>query len=215
MGFTDFYEVIGYVASALVAVSLMMTSILKLRLINLVGSTCFTIYGLLIGAYPVAVVNFLIVLINLYYLYDAYHTREYFKLLAVSPESEYLQYFLRFYGEEIKRFLPDFSYRPGEGQMVFFVLRNLVPAGLFIAKPSEAQSILIDLDFVIPGYRDFKIGRFVFEEKAEVFRERGIRKVYSRPGTKKHAEYLRSMGFVPGESIEGEPLYSLALSPGA
>jgi Bacterial inner membrane protein len=215
MSLPNFYEVIGYVASALVAISLMMTSILKLRLINLVGSTCFTIYGLLIGAYPVAVVNFLIVLINLYYLYEAYHTREYFKLLAVSPESEYLQYFLRFYDEEIKRFLPGFSYRPDAGQIVFFVLRNLVPAGLLIARPFEGDSILIDLDFVIPGYRDFKVGRFVFEEKAEVFKERGIRKVYSRPGTEKHAEYLRSMGFVPGEPAEGEPLYSLTLSPSA
>jgi hypothetical protein len=211
MSLPNFYEVIGYLASALVAISLMMTSILKLRLVNLVGSTCFTVYGLLIGAYPVAVVNFLIVLINLYYLYDAYHTSEYFKLLAVSPESEYLQYFLRFYEKEIKRFLPDFSYNPGEGQIVFFVLRNLVPAGLLIARPLARDSILIDLDFVIPGYRDFKIGRFVFEQKAEVFKERGIRKVYSRPGTKKHAQYLRSMGFVPGERAEGEGLYGLVL----
>jgi GNAT superfamily N-acetyltransferase len=211
MGLPNLYEVIGYAASVLVAVSLMMTSILKLRLINLVGSMCFTIYGLLIGAYPVAVVNLLIVLINLYYLYDAYHAREYFKLLAVSPQSEYLQYFLQFYDEEIKRFLPDFSYHAAEGQVVFFVLRNLVPAGLFIAEPIKEGSILIDLDFVIPGYRDFKIGRFVFEEKAEVFKERGIRKVYSRPGTKKHAEYLRSMGFVPGERMEGVPLYGLVL----
>jgi GNAT superfamily N-acetyltransferase len=211
MGLPNIYEVIGYLASALVAVSLLMTSILKLRLINLVGSACFTIYGLLIGAYPVAVVNFLIVLINLYYLYDAYHTREYFKLLAVAPQSEYLQYFLQFYDEEIKRFLPDFSYRADEGQIVFFVLRNMVPAGLFIAEPLAEDSILIDLDFVIPGYRDFKIGRFVFEEKAEVFKERGIRRVYSRPGTKKHAEYLRSMGFVPGERLDDQTLYGLAL----
>ena len=61
-------EIVGYVASVLVAVSLMMSSILKLRIINLVGSAAFTVYGLLIGAYPVAAVNLLIVFINLYYL---------------------------------------------------------------------------------------------------------------------------------------------------
>jgi GNAT superfamily N-acetyltransferase len=209
MSLLNVYEVIGYVASILVAISLMMTSILKLRVINLIGSACFTAYGLLIGAYPVAVVNLLIVLINLYFLYDAYHTREYFKLLDVSPQSEYLQYFLKFYDEEIKRFLPDFSYRPAEGRLVFFILRDMVPAGLFIARPVDKDTILIDLDFVIPGYRDFKIGRFVFEEKAEVFKARGIRKVYSRPGTKKHEEYLRSMGFVPDQVKDGETLYSL------
>ncbi|HEX8141231.1 MAG TPA: hypothetical protein VF553_01455 [Pyrinomonadaceae bacterium] len=218
MGYLNVYEVIGYVASALVAISLMMTSILRLRIINLVGSACFTAYGLLIGAYPVAVVNFLIVLINLYYLYDAFSTREYFKLLEVSAQSEYLQYFLRFYEKEIKRFLPEFSYRQTERQVIFFVLRNLVPAGLFIAEPRDEDSLLIDLDFVIPGYRDFKIGRFVFTQKAEVFREKGIRKIYSKPGTKKHQEYLRSMGFAPDERAQGEPssqderLYSLVLT---
>ena len=48
----------------------MMSSILKLRVINLVGAALFTVYGLLIGAYPVAVMNLFIVLIDLYYLRD-------------------------------------------------------------------------------------------------------------------------------------------------
>jgi hypothetical protein len=69
MDFLSVYEIIGYIASILVAVSLMMSSILKLRVINLIGAACFTVYGLLIDAYPVAVVNFIIVLIDLYYLY--------------------------------------------------------------------------------------------------------------------------------------------------
>ncbi len=54
------YEIIGYTASILVAVSLMMRSVFKLRVINLPGAVAFTAYGLLIGAYPVAAVNFFI-----------------------------------------------------------------------------------------------------------------------------------------------------------
>lgn len=64
------YEIVGYIASALVAVSLMMSSIFRLRVINLVGAALFTVYGLLIGAYPVAAMNLFIVLIDLYYLRD-------------------------------------------------------------------------------------------------------------------------------------------------
>src|SRR4028119_64267 len=89
-------EIMGYVASVLVAVSLMMSSILRLRLINLVGSAAFTVYGVLIHAYPVAVVNLIIVLINLYYLRQMLGSREYFKLLRVQPGSEYLAAFLDF-----------------------------------------------------------------------------------------------------------------------
>jgi hypothetical protein len=43
MSLPNVYEVIGYVASALVAISLMMTSILKLRLINLIGSVLYSL----------------------------------------------------------------------------------------------------------------------------------------------------------------------------
>ena len=40
-------ELIGYLASFLVAISLLMVSIVKLRLINLAGSIVFIIYGFL------------------------------------------------------------------------------------------------------------------------------------------------------------------------
>ena len=62
------FEMLGYLASVFVAVSLMMRSLTKLRVINLIGSVLFTAYGLIIGAYPVAVVNGFIVLVNIYYL---------------------------------------------------------------------------------------------------------------------------------------------------
>ncbi len=62
------FEMLGYLASVFVAVSLTMRSLTKLRVINLVGSLLFTAYGLIISAYPVAVVNAFIVLVNIYYL---------------------------------------------------------------------------------------------------------------------------------------------------
>ncbi|MCA9917627.1 MAG: YgjV family protein [Anaerolineales bacterium] len=62
------FELVGYMASVFVAVSLMMRSVTKLRVINLVGAVLFTVYGLIIAAYPVAVVNGFIVLVNIYYL---------------------------------------------------------------------------------------------------------------------------------------------------
>ena len=50
-------EFIGYAASVLIAVSLTMRSVLRLRIINLFGSSCFVAYGILIQAYPVDVMN--------------------------------------------------------------------------------------------------------------------------------------------------------------
>jgi uncharacterized protein with PQ loop repeat len=69
---STFVEWIGYLASILITISMFMKDIFKLRFINLVGCILFTIYGLIIGAYPVAVANGIIVFVNLYYLYKLF-----------------------------------------------------------------------------------------------------------------------------------------------
>ena len=62
-------EWIGYAASAVIAISLLMIDVGKLRIINSIGCLLFVINGLLVHAYPVAVSNLIIVFINLYHLY--------------------------------------------------------------------------------------------------------------------------------------------------
>lgn len=64
-------EIIGYVASFFVALSLSMKSITKLRVLNMIGAFLFGTYGLIIGAYPVALVNYYIGCINIYHLIKA------------------------------------------------------------------------------------------------------------------------------------------------
>lgn len=205
------YALIGYLGSGLVATGLMMSSIIKLRFFSLGGAICFVIYGLLIRAYPVAMLNTFIILIHLYHLHDAFTAKEYFKLLAIQPQSEYLSFFLEFYAAEIKKFLPDFSYSPVPEQWTFLVLRDMVPAGLFIAAPYADEALMIKIDFVIPGYRDFKVGQFLFTEKAALFKEKGVGKIFSAPGTPKHEGYLQRMGFVPDNTQVDEDLYSLTI----
>mgnify|MGYP001770021993 CR=1 FL=1 len=53
----NWLEVVGFAASALVAISLMMSNVFWLRVINLVGGAVFTVYGILIHSAPVAVMN--------------------------------------------------------------------------------------------------------------------------------------------------------------
>ena len=58
-------EYLGYLASILIAVSMFMKDIKKLRFINLIGSTMFAVYGIIIKAYPVALTNIIIVITNI------------------------------------------------------------------------------------------------------------------------------------------------------
>lgn len=181
----------------LIAISLMMTSILRLRLINVVGSAAFSIYGLLIGAYPVAALNGFIVLVNAFHLARIYRAKEYFQLLTLRPDSQYLPYFLNFYGEEIRRILPDFEYRPSANQLLLFILRDCSPVGAFIAEQRPDGVLRVVLDFVIPRYRDLKIGRFLFVEQAAFFKERGIKEIVISPRTEEFGAYLVKVGFEP------------------
>ncbi|TVR62269.1 MAG: hypothetical protein EA422_11575 [Gemmatimonadales bacterium] len=191
------YEIIGYVASVLVAISLTMSRIVRLRVVNLAGAVTFALYGVLIGSIPVAAVNTFIVGVNLWYLFRIYRSREFFRLLPVGRDNEYLQVFLDFYRDDIARFQPEFAGLEGgdEDVLHIFVLRDLVPAGLLVGEVHPPGQLEVALDYVTPDYRDFKVGRFLFRDQADHFRRKGIQEIRSRPGTREHSHYLERMGF--------------------
>ncbi|MBK9094244.1 MAG: YgjV family protein [Anaerolineae bacterium] len=189
------YEIIGYVASIVVAISLTMRSVLRLRLVNLIGAAVFTIYGALIHAYPVAVLNALIVLIDLYYLIEMARARAYFALLEVTAESKYLPAFLRFHAQGIQQFFPHFDYTPDPADVILFVLRDMVPVGLFIAQAGEPGEMNVLLDYVAPGYRDLKPALFLYAQQAPRFRAQGITRLRAAGSTPAHRSYLERIGF--------------------
>lgn len=65
----NFIELLGYIATFFVAASFLFKSIVHLRIVNSIGAVFFVIYGVIIGAYPVALLNAFLVCVNLYQLY--------------------------------------------------------------------------------------------------------------------------------------------------
>ncbi len=196
-------ELVGYAASGLIALSLMMSSILRLRVINTIGAVVFAGYGLLIHAYPVAVLNGLIALINVYHLRRMLTTPEYYQLLPVRPDSDFLQHFLKTYQPEIRRIIPEFAYQPVEKQLTLFILRDCTPVGVFIAEQPVPGTLRVGLDFVIPNYRNLRVGRFLFVEQAEFFRKLGVKEIIIQPRTKEFGAYLVEVGFEPTDRKRG------------
>ena len=207
------YEILGYLASGFVALSLTMSRIFYLRIINLIGAITFCIYGLLIEAYPVVVVNAVIAVINLYYLRQMFTSTEYFRLIEVNPTGLYLKEFLKFYGDDIQQIIPDFVHQPKEGQIVLLVLRDMIGAGLLIGN-QENDQFFIKLDYVIPGYRDFKSGQFIFRDSRDFFADRGIKLLKTTARRQLHSRYLERVGFqltADNVSNENQPFYELRL----
>ncbi len=207
MSAAAWFEIVGYAASALIVVSLTMKSILRLRLIGLAGSLTFLVYGVLIEAFPIVLVNSIVVVIHAYHLRHLLGAKdELFTPLFVRKESEYLKYFCRFYAQDIRRFIPDFVYAPADDQIRVFILRDMVPAGLFIADGAGDGEMEVKLDYVIPDYRDLEVGRYLFSPKSGVFAGTTCRRVWTRADTEAHAGYLRKMGFAPEEP--GSAIYA-------
>ncbi|WP_205635407.1 YgjV family protein [Flavivirga aquatica] len=72
----NWIEILGYVASLFIAISIMMNSIVKLRVVNLIGAFLLGIYGVFISSVPVILLNFFIVLTNIYFLYKNIKKKE-------------------------------------------------------------------------------------------------------------------------------------------
>jgi hypothetical protein len=190
-------DILGYVASALAATSLMMKSVLRLRVVSLIGSIAFAIYGLLLGSVPVTGLNILIVFINLYFIIQMLTKKTYFTLLEVDRQSSYVQQFLDFHQADIGRFFPQFQYRADRADMVYLILRDLLPVGLFVSERDATGREVVKLDYVIAGYRDLKAGEFLYQQLSERLPSRGITTLYSVPGSEAHGAYLQRMGFIP------------------
>lgn len=197
----EWVQWLGYLASVLVAVSLMMSSVLKLRFISLLGGAIFSTYGFLIEAYPVAFLNAFIVFINAYYIIKMYSAKEFFKILETEKDSKYLKHFLSFHSDAIKKDFPDFEYKEGENIVSFYLLRDLVPAGVFIGEKLIDGTLLIHLDFVIPQYRDFKLGHYFYLNQEKVFYEKGYKRFKCYSSTKTEDKYFLKMGF---EEVDSE-----------
>lgn len=191
-------EWIGYVGSVVVAISLTMSSIKKLRWYNLLGAAIFSFYGFSIGALPVGFLNLFITIADVYYLYKMYSFKESFKAISIDKKDAYLHYFISYYNQEIKSFFPDFKYESllnnSEKSIIFLLLRNSVVAGVFWGT-FEDNKLQVQLDFVTPEYRDLKPGDFIYSTNLELFKSQKINQISCQTNIKTHQKYLVKMGF--------------------
>lgn len=208
-----FIEWIGYLGSVVVAISLTMSSIKKLRWFNLVGGTVFSIYGFFIHAYPVGLLNLFIVFTDLYYLYKIYAQKETFKALIVSSDDVYLDYFLDFYQKDIQAFFPQFnkSILDNKSQPLFIMLllRNAVVAGVVIGIINY-DILDLKIDYVAAPFRDLRPGDFIYKKNIELFKQNGVKIIDCETENSAHQKYLKRMGFVRED--ENDIFFSLLIS---
>lgn len=192
-------EVVGWTGSALLVWSLWQTRVLRFRAFNLVASAVLVFYNAAIGVWPMTAVNGAIALINIYHLTGLVRTRDderTYEVVEVSPDDEYLRYVLRRYGEDIQRHNPGFGWDgAAPGQSAFLVVRDNETVGVVLLSDAGDGTARVELDYVLPRFRDFSVGKFVYRRGGRLA-ELGFRRLVAPTERMVDAEdYFPRVGF--------------------
>ena len=195
-------EILGYVASAIVVTSLTMSSVVRLRMLSLCGSSTFFVYGLLIESTPIMLTNASIAAINVWFLSKEFRTGGIdLGVSKIRADSPFLLDFISFHASDIGTFQPDFAMPVGPDVLALLLTRDGLPAGALIGH-QEGDTLTVDLDYVLAAYRDSRLGDWLYGRGSNVFRQHGITQLRAEATTELHDRYLRRMGFDPASAAD-------------
>lgn len=198
MSSTVVYELIGYAGSLLVVVSLAMSSVVRLRVVNLAGSLVFGLYGILIGSIPIVVTNVVVACLNVWYLTKELTTLDELGVVVVDADDPFLAGFMEHHRADIESHATsDIS----DADVFFVMLRDTTLAGVFGGRRLGADELEIVLDYVAPPFRDLRSGECLYFDDGRRFAELGFRTLTMRHPDPRHLEYLGEMGFEEQEGV--------------
>ena len=190
-------ETVGYIGSFLIVVSMLMSSVVRLRVINTIGCIVSGTYALIIRSYPLALMNFCLVAINVYHLLRLNNKNKHYDLIEGSCDDAYTKYLLSFYREDIAQFFP--SFHPEKlsrsKDKVFIVCCDQEAAGIMIGKQTGDKTEIL-LDYSTPVYRDCSVGSYLYGRLPEF----GIKELVCSNTCQKHVSYMEKMGFTKNDS---------------
>jgi hypothetical protein len=208
----QFVPYFGYLATLLLAIGLLVSTDLKFRWFNTGGNVSFIIYGILLNAMPIILTNGILLTINIYYLYRIYNRKEFFELLEFESGGVMIDRFLAFYKDDIASYFPDFKREQLEGKINFVVLRDLVIANIFSADLKENGRAEVFINYTVPKYRDFKVGRFIFDKEKPHLVSKNVKTVfYNTVANPQHKKFLKVIGFQK-EAMNGVEYFSKKLA---
>ncbi len=191
-------EIFGYIGSALVVVSMLMSSVVKLRVINVCGSVISGTYALIIGSFPLALMNICLIIINVYNLYKLLKTEQKYDLVSGNADDAFVGYFLTHYKNDIQTYFPGFALETSGADQAYIVCCDGNPAGLLLGKNNGNGTLDIALDYSTPAYRDTSVGVYLYSKLPSM----GIKTLqFAQSSAESHTAYLTKMGFVKENGV--------------
>ena len=195
---------LGWAGSALLVYSLLQGRVLRFRWLNLAASVVLVVFNTLIAVWPMVAMNAAITVINLWHIRRLQLTRHdatHYEVVPIGREEPYLRHVLRRHKADIVRFNPDLDLdvAPADGTpdaLSFLVLADGETVGVVLAHRTADGEAQVDLDYVLPRYRDFTPGEFVYRSDGP-FPRAGVHRVLAPPRMLASERYLRGVGFRP------------------
>ena len=193
-------EIIGYIGTVLTLMSMMMTSIVKLRTWAVVGCFVSTIYAILGSAWPVVFLNVGLIIIHVINLYHLHRTKVMFEVVAYNPGDAGLKRFIKYHHDDIQYCFPGFTFEIKDNTDVHIVFADNEAVGVLLGT-REGSKFHIELDYATPKYRDCSVAENLYAHlKAE-----GIDTLtVDRNPTDKnqYKQYLTKMGFENRQGLQ-------------
>ena len=209
---TFWLEVIGWLGSAVLVWSLAQARVVRFRALNLAASVVLTAYNLALGVWPMVAMNLVISVLDVYHLVKLLRTRDddaVYEVVEVRPDDEYLAHVLARHASDIDQHNPGFAWGsaddggtggPGERHRVaFLVLRDIETVGVVLLSDDGSGEGRVELDYVLPRFRDFSVGKFVYRHGGRLT-ERGFRRIQASTRMPDGPDYFPRVGFVPDAS---------------
>ncbi len=182
-----YLEIFGYIGTALVIISMMMSSVPYLRIFNISGSIISMTYSFLCAAYPVAVMNLALIFINVFHLVRHFISKRTVDFIRTEADNPLLMIFLDRYGSDIKKLFPDAEIQ----DEIYMVTDSLSIVGVIFAK-RENDTVHIRVSYTTHGYRS----RYIWEHLFPALNKDGIRCVTVESAqNRKQDRHLRRLGF--------------------
>ncbi|MCU0300183.1 MAG: hypothetical protein MUF35_01085 [Candidatus Nanopelagicales bacterium] len=188
-------DLTGWISSALVVWSLMLSSVWRFRWMNLAGAALATVVNALLGIWPFAVMNGVIAVIDVYWIWRLgreRHDEAAYQVVEVDPEDAYLQHLLATKRADVAATHPGFrGIRPGSS--AHLVLRGDETVGMVVVSDAGEGVGSVDLDYVSARFRDFTPGEFVYR-RSGIFADRGFTRLRAvdSPAAR---DYYQRVGF--------------------
>jgi hypothetical protein len=191
-------EIIGWLGSGLVIVSLAQARVLRFRVLNLAGALLAVVYNVALSIWPFAAMNAIIAVIDLYWLrrlLTERHDPAAYSVVEVASGDAYLAHMLGVHLADIQQFQPSYALPDDDARRwAFLVQRAEETVGAVVLRDEGDGDAVVELDYVTPRFRDFTPGEFVYRDSG-VFAPHGLRRLVATPELAAHRSYLARVGF--------------------